>query len=158
MSDHHEPPMTKEDFVRALAEVPGAGPIIDEHYKDMEGELLGHLLMADMQRFAEDLHRRGDTDTLHLLLAVVDAGFRTGDEYLVNAVEVSFVENTLVWDPAYADFIAAWPAALQVVADSQGRWRPPSPSIDRASAHPLHMPPPPTRAQNRSFFDRWRAR
>jgi hypothetical protein len=115
--------------------------------------------MADMQRFADDLHRRGDTDTLHLLLAVVDAGLRTGDEYLVIAVEVSFVENTLVKDPTYADFIAAWPAALQVVADSQGRWKPPNPSIDHASAPSLHMPPPaPARAQNRSFFDRWRAR
>ncbi len=117
--------MSKDGFVRAVRDVPGVAAIVDEHMADY-GELLCQLLMADLERLAEDLFRTRDTATLGQLLTIVDDALRTGDDYLVNAVAVSFVEHAAVWDPASTAFVATWPAALAAEADRQRRWAPPA--------------------------------
>jgi hypothetical protein len=90
-----------------------AQQVVQEHLEDNDGELLLHLLVADLLRLAHTWFELGMTDALTRLLAVVGAGLTDGDEGVENAVAVSFVEDSGWWDQASQAFIAAWPAALQ---------------------------------------------
>jgi hypothetical protein len=74
-------------------------------------------------RFAIATFEHGDVELLRSLLAVIDAGLREGDEYVENAVSVSFVENVGWWEPEIQPFLATWPPALQAEADRQKNWR-----------------------------------
>ena len=68
------------------------------------------------------LFEERETEALRRLLGVMDAGLRDGDEYVVNAVAVSFVEDTPWWDEAMEPFITAWPPGLRAEAERQRRW------------------------------------
>lgn len=103
-------PKTANDFLLGLrGEVPEASPLVDEHLEDNEGELLIHLLMADLLRFCVTAFRDGKTDLLRRCLSAVATALMTGDEHLRNAVEVSFVEHA--WDER-PGFLATWPEPL----------------------------------------------
>jgi hypothetical protein len=116
--------VTASDFVADVtAAVPGTQPLLAEHLDDQSGELLLHLFVADLLRFAIASFEQGDSDRLHALLAAVDKALREGDEYVENAVAVSFVENTGWWDSAMRPFIATWPDGLKAEAERQSRWR-----------------------------------
>jgi hypothetical protein len=120
-------PISEPQFVASVvAAVPEAQQVVEKHLVDQEGELLLHLLMADLMRLAIASFEQGDADLLRRLLAVIDAGLRDGDEEVENAVAVSFVENTGWWDPQMQPFIATWPAGLRAEADEQRNWRPQS--------------------------------
>jgi hypothetical protein len=113
-------PMSGPGFVDALvARVPSTRSIVDEHLDDQDGELLLHLLMADVSRFALSAFQRGDAATAGSVVAVVEAGLVTGDDALVNAVEVSFVEVIGPWDVEMQAFISTWPQALSAEARCQ---------------------------------------
>ena len=108
-------------FLQALTQqVPGAQPIIDEHLAEYD-EVLLHLLVADLQRWAVALFDDGDSAQLSDLLALVDQGLRDGDEQVTNAVAVSFVENSEPWNGVTRPFIQAWPADLRAEAERQQR-------------------------------------
>lgn len=111
--------VTPEQWVQALVRhAPGAGPMLDEHLAYYD-ELLLHLLIADLQRWAIALFEEGDSSQLSALLGVLDQGLREGDEDVRNAVAVSFVENSQPWAPAAEPFIRVWPKGLRAEANRQ---------------------------------------
>ncbi len=105
--------MTRGRFLVALlASLPEASPLVAEHLDDQEGTLLLHLLVADLRRFLLDAWKRQDHDVLQRGLALLDGALTTGDEYVENAVAVSFVEDIGWWEPEVQPFLATWPAGL----------------------------------------------
>ena len=117
-------PLSAPDFVNLLVNrVPSARPIVDEHLADQEGELLLHLLMANLGRYVQSTFDQGDMATSDALLAVVDDALRRGDADVVNAVRVSFVENLAPWDPAMRPFMSSWPKPLRDEARRQAHLR-----------------------------------
>jgi hypothetical protein len=102
--------MTADEFVTRLrTAVPEASHVIEEHLYDNEGELLVHLLMADLLRFSVAAFAAGDAEPSRRCLNAVASAFTTGDAHLRNAVEVSFVEHA--WDER-PEFLATWPEPL----------------------------------------------
>jgi len=113
--------MAKSEFATDIIQtLPETQRIVDEHIQFYE-ELLLHVLVADLLRYAIALFEGGDTENLHCLLAVMDRAMREGDPDVENAVAVSFVENTGWWDCATQPFIATWPAALRSGVERQRR-------------------------------------
>ena len=109
--------MTKESFVDDLVrECPEARPLVEEHLQDNGGELLLHLVAADVLRLAIAMFNSQETEALGRCLGVVATGLADGDEYVQNAVSVSFVEDTPWWDEQMFPFIAVWPEVLQAEA------------------------------------------
>jgi hypothetical protein len=102
--------MTSAAFVEALrVGVPEVAAVIDEHLDDNEGELLIHLLMADLERFCVSAFAAGAAEGSRRCLDAVAVALATGDDHLRNAVEVSFVEHA--WDER-REFLATWPEPL----------------------------------------------
>jgi hypothetical protein len=105
--------MTRGRFlVGLLASLPEAAPLVAEHLDDQEGTLLLHLLVADLRGFLLDAWKRQDIDVLQRGLALLDGALTRGDEYVQNAVAVSFVEDIGWWEPEVQPFLATWPPAL----------------------------------------------
>jgi hypothetical protein len=110
--------MTKERFIDDLVrECPEARPVVEEHLQD-HGEILLHLVAADLLRLAVAMFEADETDALNRCLGVVATGLTDGDEYVQNAISVSFVEDTPWWDEKMFPFMAVWPEALQAEAES----------------------------------------
>ncbi|MEK7424230.1 MAG: hypothetical protein AAB131_10360 [Actinomycetota bacterium] len=113
-------PQRKEQFVAELVECcPSLRDIVDEHVRDFDGEVLLHLLIADVRRFALGCFQSGESDVLSSCLDVVAGGLSLGDDYVENAVAVSFVEDTPWWDPSMEPFMAVWPDALRSEVEHQ---------------------------------------
>lgn len=110
-----------EFVVELVREVPEARLVVDDHVGDY-GELLLHLLVADLRRMAMAMFEQGQPDSLDRLLVVLDRALTEGDDSVENAVAVSFVEGTGSWDPDMAAFMSAWPAGLTEEAERQRRW------------------------------------
>ncbi|RFA12254.1 hypothetical protein B7R22_16635 [Subtercola boreus] len=107
------PRTTKANFVDQLVEaVPESESTVVEHL-DYFDELLLHLLMADLLRFATASFANGRTDISDRLLRFVDASLTGGDEYIQNAVKVSFVEHFSAWPGETPEFLDTWPLALR---------------------------------------------
>ncbi len=116
--------MTPEDFVeRLVQEVPEVRPIVEEHLADHE-ELLLHVLTARVRDRAISAFDQGDRDVAGRIVDVFDVGLREGDHRVENAVSVSFVEDTPLWDPARSAFIDSWPRGLSDEAERQRNLRP----------------------------------
>ena len=99
--------MTAEDFLSALAsEVPETQPVGRGHFEDND-ELLLHLLTADLRRYAIGTFASGQSDVLRSLLGVIDRALLLGNDYVSNAIAVSFVADSGWWDPAMQPFIAS---------------------------------------------------
>ena len=117
--------VTQASFVtQLLAEVPEAGGVVSEHLSDQEGELLLHLLMADLLRFTVQAFHAGQSDLTLRTLEFVDSSLREGDEAVVNAVAVSFVENVGFGEGETPAFLAAWPRGLLAEKARQEAWTP----------------------------------
>ncbi len=117
--------MTKDEFVaRLVAACPETRLILDEHLADFENEILLHLLIADVRRFAIAAFEDGDIDVLRRCLDAVGTGMSDGDDYVQNAIGVSFVEDTPLWDATMGPYIATWPVPLKDEAERQRKWRP----------------------------------
>src|SRR4249919_1675249 len=88
---HHVPvPISTSRFVSDLmTTVPETTPTVQEQLADQEGELLMHLMAADLGRLAVTWFHEGRSSELTRLLEAMDVGIREGDEYLVNAIAVS---------------------------------------------------------------------
>jgi hypothetical protein len=112
--------ITRATFVDELqAAVPEVGPVVSEHLDDQGGELLLHLLMADLLRYAAAGFHAGDQEVVQRLLAFVDRALIDGDDPVANAVAVSFVEDVGYGGGETRSFIATWPAGLLVERDRQ---------------------------------------
>jgi hypothetical protein len=117
--------MTKDEFVaRLLVACPESQPIVDEHLADFENDILLHLLIADVRRFAIAAFEAGDIDVLRRCLDAVGTGMSDGDDYVQNAIGVSFVEDTPLWDATMGPYLATWPVPLKEEAEHQRKWRP----------------------------------
>lgn len=116
--------ITVVEFVDLLTQsCPETLPIVAEHLADNDNELLLHLLIADMRRFCLERFETDDTEVLRQCLDVVARGLTDGDEYVENAVAVSFVEDTGWWDRLMQPFMATWPLPLQEEAERQRQAR-----------------------------------
>lgn len=116
--------MTEREFVARLSTVcPETQPIVDEHLADFDNEILLHVLIADVRRFAIASFEGEHIELLKRCLDVVDTGMSDGDDYVRNAIGVSFVEDTPLWDAEMRPYVATWPAALRDEAERQRNWR-----------------------------------
>lgn len=105
--------LTAPEFVSRLSSVvPESSTTVREHFDEHEGELLLHLLVADFRRLALAWFEEGRTDALAGLLDVLDTALRDGDEYVENAIAVSFVEDLGWWEADMQPFITTLPDAL----------------------------------------------
>lgn len=112
-------PLTADDFVVELRRlVPGADALIDEH-QSFYGDVMLHVLVADLRRMALRWFESSDAEALARLLDVIDRGIREGDDAVRNAVAVSFIEDTGCWDPAMQGFMDTWPPAMKAEAARQ---------------------------------------
>lgn len=113
------PVLTRSEFVANLvAAVPEAEPILIEHVTDHD-EVLLHVLTAALRRLALQAHQNWQADLFRRLLDVLDEGLDRGNDYVHNAIAVSFVEDSAPYDPANDDYIANWPENLATEARRQ---------------------------------------
>ena len=107
------PTVTERNVLSLLRErVPETTQLIDEHLADDGGELLIHLLMPELLRFATRAFGSGQVAVSQNLLTFVGSAFDDGDERVRNAVQVSFVEHAGAGPGETPDFIASWPKSL----------------------------------------------
>lgn len=105
----------REDFLEELAvAVPESGDVVAEHLADNDGLLLLlHLLMSDLLRMTVSTYAAGEVAVTERLLAFIDWCLREGDEYVVNAVAVSFVEDFGAHPGESDALLERWPPALR---------------------------------------------
>jgi hypothetical protein len=111
-----------------LAEVPEAEEVVSEHLSD-NGELLIHLLMADLLRFTVQAFHTGQSDVVMRTLDFMDKALLEGDEAVENAVAVSFVEHVEHVELGLGEgeapaFLAMWPRGLLAEKATQDGWTP----------------------------------
>jgi hypothetical protein len=103
----------REDFLPELAvAVPESEAVVAEHVADNDGLLL-HLLMSDLLRMSVTTYEAGDVAVTDRLLAFIDWCLRMGDEYVSNAVAVSFVEHFGAHPGESDALLERWPPALR---------------------------------------------
>lgn len=103
----------RSDFLGELAvAVPESANVVREHLADND-ELLLHLLMSDLLRMTVRTFHDGQVDVTDRLLEFVDWCLREGDEYVANAVAVSFVEDFGVLPGESDTLLGRWPTALR---------------------------------------------
>lgn len=108
-----------DQLVASLRQLGGEiGHIIEGHQAD-HAEILLHLLVADLRRFAETAFERGPSELLDRLLRLLADAFDQADAMVANAIAVSFVEDSCLWKPGVSEFVAAWPSSLQREARRQ---------------------------------------
>ena len=100
-----------------MTTVPESTPTVREQLADQEGELLMHLMAADLGRLAVTWFHDGRSSELTRLLEAMDVGIREGDEYLVNAIAVSFVEDLSWWEADLQPLVVTFPAGLRSEVD-----------------------------------------
>lgn len=119
--------MDSDQFLQELLRVvPEARTTVDEHLRD-HGEVLLHLLVADLRRLTLRAHQTGDDALSDRLLSVMAAALTSGDEQVENAIAVSFVEDSAWWEPPAESFLRTWPAPLVQEVERQRAWRPGTP-------------------------------
>jgi hypothetical protein len=105
--------ITHGDFLGELkVAVPESDDLVAEHLSDND-ELLIHPLMSDLLRLATSTFSEGRTGVTDRLLAFVDRCLREGDDAVVNAACVSFVEDFGVCPSESDALLSRWPSALR---------------------------------------------
>jgi hypothetical protein len=105
--------ITRGAFIDRLeAEVPEATSVVAEHLADNDGELLVHLLFSDLLRLTVSNFHNGQLGVTDRLLAFVDRCLREGDDYIINAVSVSFVEHFGALPGETDELLDRWPTGL----------------------------------------------
>lgn len=106
--------LDRQAFVDALlAGAAEAEPTLAEHLDDHDGELLLHLLLADALRLTVSAFHAGKRDLSERILNVMARGLEEGDDYVANAVAVSFVEDFGASTGESDDLLALWPPVLR---------------------------------------------
>lgn len=116
---HTDAVLNARGFVDVLlAAVPRATPLVDEN-RDDDGVVLLHLLLPDLLRLTVAAFNAGDTALVGRVLTVVDQGLREGDDYVAEAVAVSFVEHYGTAPGESDELLACWPPLLRAELDRQ---------------------------------------
>lgn len=68
-------------------------PVLEEHLIDQEGEVLPHLFMADVERWAEAALRRGQRGDVEQVLEYIELEFSGPDDDVREVISVSFLEH-----------------------------------------------------------------
>lgn len=111
--------MDADAFVQELlTKVPEAGLVLDQHLRDND-ELLLHLFVGDLRLTCEAAWSAGNHEVLSRVLTFLDVALSHGDDYVENAVAVSFVEDSEWWEPRLQNYIAIWPPALTAEVERQ---------------------------------------
>lgn len=107
-----------------LHAIPEARSIVAEHTDGYDGEVLLHLLVADLRHSTLAAWERGDGALTSRSLGFLGAALREGDSDVRNAVATSFVEDVGWWDEAVQPFLLTWPSALsqEVERQAPGVW------------------------------------
>lgn len=117
-----------EMFDRATVAAPAFGALVNEHYRDY-GELLAHVLMADLLRFVGS-HFTGNalpeappptTREVNEILMVLDSAIATGSPDTENVIAVSFIENIEV-EPFFEKLSPLLGANLRGELEKQKSW------------------------------------
>lgn len=89
-------------------------PEFGEHLSDNEGEVLPHVFMAQVERWAEQFvsERR---PLVERLLEELEKGYERGGEPVRNLIDVSFVENLAYPDQPNAELRALLPPRLKLL-------------------------------------------
>lgn len=103
----------REDFLEELAAAaPESAGVISEHLTDNDGLLL-HLLTSDLLRMTMSSHAAGDVAATDALMAFMERCLLEGDDDVVNAVAVSFVEDFGTYPGESASLLERWPPTLR---------------------------------------------
>lgn len=89
-----------------------SGDVVADHLADNDGLLL-HLLMSDLVRMTVCTYAAGDVAVTDRLLEFINWCLREGDEYVANAVAVSFVEDFGAHPRGSDALLKRWPPALR---------------------------------------------
>ena len=77
-----------------VRELPAQLPILQEHLEDNEGELLPHLFIADIHRWAERIVKcEPDSRGLEHLLRILEQAWGEADPDITELISVSFLEH-----------------------------------------------------------------
>lgn len=89
-----DPAISFTSFIRLLLhEIPELKLVYDQHIDDYD-ELLEHVFMGDVTRFAEQLYVTDPrSECLIRLLRFLDKSYAVEDEKLKELISVSFLEN-----------------------------------------------------------------
>ena len=82
-----------EVIPRLVAHIPEFEPVYREHVEDYEGEVLAHLVFADLARFVLAAYERSDRALVRRCLSFLEQALVAGDDATQNLVVVSFIEN-----------------------------------------------------------------
>jgi hypothetical protein len=98
----------------ALQSEPSAvAETVRSYLDDQEGDLLLHLLMADLLRLTVGVFRVGKPDVARRLLDFVDRCPEEGDANVRNVVLVSFVEDYGYGPDELEELLILWPGGLR---------------------------------------------
>jgi hypothetical protein len=96
-----------------LAAAPQVAVLASENRDLNDGRVLLHLLLPDVLRLTVAAFHAGDVVLATRILTVAAHGLRDGDEYVRNAVAVSFVEHFGAHPGESDELLALWPPLLR---------------------------------------------
>jgi hypothetical protein len=85
-------------FDRLISGVPEIGAVRDEFIREFD-EVIPHILMADIRRFVAE--RAQDARFVDAVLGYLEEGMGSQDEYVVELISASFLENMDPSEPSY---------------------------------------------------------
>jgi hypothetical protein len=104
--------ITKESFADELvAAIPEFRPQLEDHQAAF-GEVMDHLLLADLVRMIEEAEARGDWLLIDRCLAFLEQAVATTDLYLLDLVAASFIENLEPWSDKHVRIFDRFPPRL----------------------------------------------
>ncbi len=107
-----------------LEDVPEFREQYEEHLRD-NGELLLHLLVADLARFVVSAQRAGDLELVDRVLAAAERLFVEGDDLTEELIAVSFVEHLgAETELGENEVVSRFPSELAAELRRQRAWRP----------------------------------
>jgi hypothetical protein len=108
--------MHRDAFVRDLLEAePRLSPVYREHLADNQDELLLHILLGEVTQWLRD------HGPVAPVMGVLERYFVEGDDYVQEAIAVSFVEGL---EPADVALRQALGPALRAELQQQEAWGP----------------------------------
>jgi hypothetical protein len=85
-------------FEHLIARVPEITTVRDEHVRVL-GEVIPHMLMADVRRYVSG--KAQDLCLVDAVLGYLEEGMGSQDEYVVELISASFLENMDPSEPSY---------------------------------------------------------